>query len=120
MPASRFVPTMMNTTSNPATPTATATDHPESGAAAAVPTLRLLTRSYCSLCQDMREALVPLQQELGFVLLEADIDRDKDELFPGEAENFDELVPVLLYGKRLICYWHLEEEALRAYLAQIR
>ena len=79
-------------------------------------TLTLLSRSYCSLCQHMRQALLPWQAQYGFELNVIDIDeRGQEALLP----QYDELVPVLLHGEHEICHWHLDEVALGAYLARL-
>ena len=73
--------------------------------------LTLMFREYCSLCHQMRAELQPFQQEFGFELEVLDIDADETL----EAK-YNELVPVLLAGKTEICYWHLNQDKLRAYL----
>ncbi|MBP0596857.1 glutaredoxin family protein [Herbaspirillum sp. LeCh32-8] len=84
-----------------------------------VDTIRFViySRSYCHLCEDMRDAL---QAELGATPAGIDmIDVDTD---PALVELYDELVPVLVGlrgqapGVRL-CHYHLDREALRAFLA---
>ena len=68
--------------------------------------LTVLSRSYCSLCQKMLDALAPWQT----------IDVDADEAL---VARYNELVPVLLAGDTEICHWHLDEAKLRAFLDYI-
>lgn len=72
---------------------------------------RLLSRSYCSLCQKMLDALVPWQQAHGFEIEVVDVDQ-----FPELVERYNELVPVLLLGDEQICHWHLDEARLSSVL----
>ncbi|BCL75006.1 thioredoxin family protein [Jeongeupia sp. HS-3] len=80
------------------------------------PTLMLYGREYCGLCLTMREQLLPLASDHGFVLQWVDID-DDDAL---EA-LYGELVPVLatINGEE-ICHYHLDAQALDDWLAKIR
>ena len=73
--------------------------------------LTVYTRRGCHLCSDMMQALERLRPELGFELLEVDIDDD-----PGLRLRYDTRVPVLAAGKVEICYYFLEEARLRAHL----
>lgn len=70
-------------------------------------------REYCSLCRNMRDALLPYQAEYGFDLVVADVDAD-----PQLEARYNELVPVLLHGDTEICHWFLDEGKLKAFLAQ--
>ncbi len=78
--------------------------------------LRLMGREYCTLCQTMREALLPLAHQYGFTVKWVDI--DDDALL---EEQYGQLVPALI-GERdeLICFYHLNTAALDAYLHKIR
>ncbi|MDO5687207.1 MAG: glutaredoxin family protein [Neisseria sp.] len=77
--------------------------------------LTLLSRSYCSLCTRMLDALAPLQSEYGFTVDVVDVDD-----FPELVAQYDELVPVLLAADdKQICHWHLDEAAVRAYCRTI-
>ena len=78
-------------------------------------TFELFGRENCHLCQDMADLLRPLSEELGIEVLHVDIDSD-----PALAEHYNELVPVLVHRGREISRYHLNIEALRAYLAEIR
>lgn len=73
--------------------------------------LTVYTRRGCHLCSEMMQALERLRPELGFQLLDVDIDAD-DEL----RRRYDTRVPVLAAGEIEICYYFLEETRLRAYL----
>ena len=76
--------------------------------------LILYSREYCSLCQNMQQALVPWQTQYGFSVDVIDVDAD-----PALEARYDELVPVLADGDTEICHWFLDEQALAAYLAKI-
>lgn len=73
--------------------------------------LTLMFREYCGLCHQMRDALQPLQAELGFDVEIVEIDD-----FPDLEEKYDELVPVLLHGDVEICHYFLDEQALRKHI----
>jgi thiol-disulfide isomerase/thioredoxin len=73
--------------------------------------LTLMFREYCGLCHQMRDALKPLQAELGFDVEIVEIDD-----FPDLEEKYDELVPVLLHGDVEICHYFLDEQALRKHI----
>lgn len=73
--------------------------------------LTLMFREYCGLCHQMRDALQPLQTELGFDVEIVEIDD-----FPDLEEKYDELVPVLLHGDVEICHYFLDEQALRKHI----
>ncbi|ULJ69056.1 glutaredoxin family protein [Wielerella bovis] len=73
--------------------------------------LTLMFREYCSLCHQMRDALQPLQAELGF-----DVEIVAIDDFPDLEEKYNELVPVLLHGDTEICHYFLDEPALRDYI----
>ncbi|WP_390901553.1 glutaredoxin family protein [Silvimonas soli] len=76
--------------------------------------LRLYGREYCSLCLHMREQLDELSRQRGFHVNWIDID-DNDDL----EERYGELVPVLTdSGDQEICHYHLDIEALDAWLAK--
>lgn len=81
--------------------------------------LTLYGRSWCHLCDDMHQALLPLQADLGFELECWDVDSD-----PELEARFDELVPVLTarpaagQGEEVeLCHYHLDEAAVRSYCA---
>lgn len=68
--------------------------------------LTLYYREGCHLCAAMLQALRGLQSRLGFVLSLEDIDRD-----PRLRRRYDEWVPVLCYGERELCHYHLDIQA---------
>lgn len=75
----------------------------------------LYSRSYCHLCDDMAQALLPMQQRYGFSLDVRDVDAD-----PQALAEYDELVPVLLgqHGDapfQQICHYFLDEVSLQAF-----
>ena len=74
--------------------------------------LTVYTRRGCHLCSEMTQALERLRPELGFQLLDVDIDSD-----PGLRSRYDTRVPVLVAGEVEICYYFLEESRLRAHLS---
>ena len=74
--------------------------------------LTVYTRRGCHLCSEMTQALERLRPELGFQLLDVDIDSD-----PGLRSRYDTRVPVLVAGEVEICYYFLEEARLRAHLS---
>jgi hypothetical protein len=77
--------------------------------------LTLYGRGYCHLCEIMWEALIPLREEFGFTLVSFDVDSDE-----AVEERLGELVPVLMHGNVEICHYHLDADALRAYLGKLR
>ena len=78
--------------------------------------LILYSRSYCHLCDDMRDAVMQYQREAAFDLEIVDVDADPDLI-----AQYDELVPVLATrgadGRtRMLCHYFLDPSALRALL----
>ena len=55
--------------------------------------LTLLTRAYCHLCDDMREALHPVAERYGAVVAEVDVDA-----YPELEATYGERVPLLMLG----------------------
>ena len=76
--------------------------------------LTLLSRTYCHLCHDMEEALVPIAAEFGVEVEVLDVDAD-----PALEERWGELVPVLLDGELELCHYFLDTPKVRDYLGQI-
>jgi hypothetical protein len=77
--------------------------------------LTLLSRAYCSLCDEMRAALLPLAARHGAEVVELDVDSD------GVLEEaYGELVPVLLAGPwgdtREVCRYRLDPDAIERVL----
>ncbi len=78
-------------------------------------TLTLLTRAYCHLCDEMREALAPLAARHGARVDEFDVDADVDL----EA-RWGDYVPVLLSGGRdgaELCHFVLDRARVERALA---
>ena len=73
--------------------------------------LTVYTRRGCHLCSDMLRSLEALRDELGFRLVDVDIDTD-----PVLRSKYHTRVPVLADGEVEICYYFLEESRLRAHL----
>ena len=82
--------------------------------------LTLYGRTYCHLCDDMKNALELLRRGFSLVVHEVDVDSD-----PALEARFDELVPVLMTGApeappedaRELCHYFLDVPAVRAWLA---
>ena len=78
-------------------------------------TLTLLTRAYCHLCDEMREALAPLAAAHGASIVERDVDAD-----PALEARYGDLVPVLLLGDAdtgvELCHYRLDADAALAAL----
>ena len=73
--------------------------------------LTLYGRSYCHLCDEMRAALVPLQEEFGFAVDVVDVDADA-----ALERRYGALVPVLAHADAELCHYHLDAPKVRAYL----
>lgn len=78
---------------------------------AATSSLTLLVREGCHLCDDMRDALDALREDLDLRWTEQDVDADA-----ALRQRYDALVPVLLLGEREVCHHFLDAVALRAAL----
>lgn len=81
-------------------------------------TLTLLGRAYCSLCDEMRAALLPLAARFGAEVVELDVDAD------GVLEEaYGDLVPVLLAGPwgntREVCRHRLDPTAVERVLREM-
>jgi hypothetical protein len=74
------------------------------------PMLTLLTRAYCHLCDDMRDAVAPLAVRFGVRLVELDVDGDAVL-----EERYGERVPVLFRGSPLegveLCHYTFDRVA---------
>ncbi len=88
---------------------------PPAGASATGQRLTLLVRAYCHLCDEMREALVPLARERGAAIAEIDVDAD-----PVLESRYGDRVPVLLLGApdggRELCHYVLDAARVRGAL----
>jgi glutaredoxin len=80
--------------------------------------LTLLSRAYCHLCDEMRDALAPIAVRHGVTVVEIDVD-----VHPALEAAFGELVPVLLLGTPEdgveLCHYHLDAPAVEAALAPL-
>ena len=79
--------------------------------------LILYSRSYCHLCNDLRDAILRHEREADFTLEIIDVDAD-----PVLLARYDELVPVLAARKadgavNVLCHYFLDEPALLAFFA---
>ncbi|WP_075257908.1 glutaredoxin family protein [Herbaspirillum camelliae] len=77
----------------------------------------IYSRSYCHLCEDLREALLAALGETAARVEMVDVDADA-----ALVAQYDELVPVLMGCDRegrwvQLCHYHLDEAALRKFLA---
>ena len=92
------------------------------------PVLTLYWREYCHLCHDLLAQLLALRETLSaeaggdaaFAIEIRDVDAD-----PALVARYDELVPVLAADagtalEKVLCHYHLNPDAVRAYLAEIR
>lgn len=77
--------------------------------------LTVYGRAWCHLCDELLEALKPLQAEFGVEVDVVDVDQH-----PGLEERYGEWVPVLMAGDLELCHYHLDTDAVRAYLLNLR
>jgi len=81
------------------------------------PVLTLLTRAYCHLCDDMRDAIAPLAARFDATVTELDVDAD-----PALEERYGERVPVLLLGSPAagveLCHYFLDSAELHRVLGE--
>ena len=78
--------------------------------------LTLLSRAYCHLCDDLRDALAPIAARHCATVAELDVDDD-----PVLEAKFGDRVPVLLQGDPddgvELCHFHLDRVRVEAALA---
>ena len=79
------------------------------------PTLTVLSRTYCHLCDDRIEGLKRFQSRYDFDIRVVDVDRH-----PELEEKWGDKVPVLLDGDREICHYYLDAEAVDARLSRMK
>ena len=79
------------------------------------PTLTVLSREYCHLCEDLITALRQFQGRYDFEIEVVDVDRHS-----GLEEKWGDKVPVLLDGDREICHYHLDAAAVDARLSRMK
>ena len=80
-----------------------------------VPTLTVLSRSYCHLCEELIAALKQYQGRYPFAIEVVDVDSDARL-----EEKWGDKVPVLLDGERELCHYYLDPEVLEARLARMK
>lgn len=73
------------------------------------PTVTLYTRRRCGLCDEAALELRALAHELGFALEEVDVDARQDV-----RRQYDEIVPVVAVGGRVIAHAPIAPGELRA------
>jgi glutaredoxin len=80
--------------------------------------LTLLSRAYCHLCDEMRDALAPIALRHGAAVVEVDVDAH-----PALEAAYGDLVPVLLLGAPEggveLCHYRLDAHAVEAALAAL-
>lgn len=79
------------------------------------PTLTVLSRDYCHLCEELLAGLRQFQGRYDFAIEVIDVD-SRPEL----EERWGELVPVVLDGDREICHHFLDVDAVDARLARMK
>lgn len=78
--------------------------------------LRLYSRSYCHLCDDLLAALEAFRGEFQFSVEVLDVDSD-----PVLEAKYDELVPVLTdQDGNELCHYFLDAAKVREYLSRFR
>ncbi len=80
-----------------------------------VPTLTVLARAYCHLCEELIAALELYQGRYDFAIEVLDVDSD-----PRLEEKWGDKVPVLLDGERELCHYYLDHDAVDARLARMK
>jgi glutaredoxin len=102
----------------PAVPAVGGRNAPDPDRATAPRRWTLLVRSWCHLCDEMRDALQPMLDARGIECVEIDVDSD-----PVLDARFGERVPVLIAGDtadgREICHLSLDPAKVQAALAAI-
>ncbi|RCS58229.1 glutaredoxin family protein [Parvibium lacunae] len=76
-------------------------------------TLTLYSRSYCSLCQKMRDQIRAQPEFANCVLHEVDIDQT-----PAFLDRYDELVPVLCHQENELFHYHFSAEKWHQFFAE--
>ncbi len=81
------------------------------------PTVTLLTRAGCSICESMHTRLVELSGELGFMLSTTDVDAEAGAGRPALRAEYGDRLPVVLLDDVEHSYWEIDEPRLRRDLA---
>lgn len=80
--------------------------------------LTVLSRAYCHLCDELRDAVAPIALRHGVAIVEVDVDAH-----PALEATFGDRVPVLLLGTAAdgieLCHFRLDAEAVEAALAKL-
>ncbi len=80
-----------------------------------MPVLTLLSRPYCHLCDEMRDAVHPVAQRHGAAIIEVDVDA-----YPDLETKFGDAVPVLMLGAPAddveLCRYRFDRERVEAAL----
>ena len=79
------------------------------------PTLTVLSREYCHLCEELITALRRFQGRYDFEIRVVDMDRH-----PELEEKWGDKVPVLLDGDLEICHYFLDADAVDARLSRMK
>ena len=79
------------------------------------PTLTVLSRDYCHLCDEFLAALKRFQGRYSFDIAVVDVDSD-----PKLEEKWGDKVPVLLDGELEICHYYLDAAAVDARLERMK
>ena len=80
--------------------------------------LTILSRAYCHLCDEMRDAVHPIAEEYGAAIVEVDVDA-----YPDLESAYGDKVPVLMLGAPAdgvtVCHYRLDRLALRKALREV-
>ena len=79
------------------------------------PTLTVLSREYCHLCEELIAGLKQFQARYDFEIEVVDVDSH-----PRLEERWGDKVPVLLDGERELCHYYLDHEAVDARLSRMK
>ncbi|MFN8102320.1 MAG: glutaredoxin family protein [Mycobacterium sp.] len=81
------------------------------------PTVTLLSRAGCSICERLHVRLVELSGELGFDVSTTDVDAEAAAGRPGLRAEYGDRLPVVLLDGVEHSYWEIDEPRLRRDLA---
>jgi len=80
--------------------------------------LTLLSRAYCHLCDEMRDAVHPIAQRYGAAVIEVDVDA-----YPHLEAEFGDKVPVLMLGAPAdgveLCHYRIDARAVEQALRKL-